>query len=301
MARLALADELRIETLPGRARPMGFQEGSLELVLRFDRRYPQPCRQALSENPEDNLALRAYRLLSGRFPKMASRRARLTLVKRVPSGAGLGGGSSNAAAALIGLAKFFALDIGRDELMRLAASLGSDVSFFIASSPEFSPRPGSLWWASGRGERLRAVPGRGVWPVLVIYPGFAMATAQAYQALDEAGHHATLTKSGILPRLLRQLNETWPFDAPETDAASGRGSNQIGFNSFEQVVAPEDSLLNKLKKDLMNFGARAAALSGSGSCLWALGVSSADTRRLARAVQEKYAGINLAYYLSVIC
>jgi len=101
--------------------------------------------------------------------------AAMRLTKRIPTGAGLGGGSADAAAALLGLCRLWHLRIPHVSLLRIAAALGSDVPFFL--------RGGSAI-GSGRGERLKAIPSNLDGGVVIVKPRFGMPTAAAYAALD---------------------------------------------------------------------------------------------------------------------
>jgi 4-diphosphocytidyl-2-C-methyl-D-erythritol kinase len=126
---------------------------------------------------ESNLVVRAWRLLEGeaRRPLPAS----LKLTKRIPHGAGLGGGSSDAAAALRLGRDLFGLDLDDGKLLQLAAQLGSDVPLFLL---------GGTVLGLGRGERvfpLRPIP---LEPILLVHPGLHVGTPSVYRALSQVGH-----------------------------------------------------------------------------------------------------------------
>ena len=125
---------------------------------------------------EDNLVLRAWRLLEREVRR--SLPARLELEKRIPHGAGLGGGSSNAAAALELGNELFDLGLDAPTLLSLAAQLGSDVPLFLL---------GGTVLGLGRGERvfpLRPIP---LEPMLIVHPGLYVGTPSVYQALAQVG------------------------------------------------------------------------------------------------------------------
>lgn len=127
--------------------------------------------------PEDeNLAVRAARLVVGALRTPIG--VHLSLTKRIPVGAGLGGGSSDAAAALQAVNALAGHAVPRHELLQLAARLGADVPFL------FSGAPLALAW--GHGERLLALPPLPSAPVLLVSPPTPVATAEAYRWLDEA-------------------------------------------------------------------------------------------------------------------
>lgn len=196
-----------------------------------------------------NLAYRA----AGEFFRMAGLvpNVSIDLKKNIPAGAGLGGGSSDAAAVLRALNEMHQGLIPDADLLALAARLGSDVAFFLCGS--------SLAHATGRGEVLRARPSLPRAPVIVVVPNFGIATADAYRWLDEAGAFSA-------PETSKQ-----PIPADWNDVANH------AHNDFENVVFAEKPVLRELKQALLNSGAHTALLSGSGSTLF--GVYGSETER----------------------
>ncbi len=126
--------------------------------------------------PEANLAYRAAQSLKGRAG--LAQGVRIRIEKRVPAGAGLGGGSSDAAAVLAGLNALFALGLSVHELMALGAGLGSDVPFFLL---------GGRCRARGRGERLEKLPDAAVEREMyvLLVPPFALGAREVYQTFDQ--------------------------------------------------------------------------------------------------------------------
>lgn len=152
------------------------------------------------EAGESNLVLRAWRLLEA----AAKRRlpAALGLVKRIPHGAGLGGGSSDAAAALRLGNRLFDLGLGEARLLDLAAQLGSDVPLFLL---------GGTVLGLGRGERvfpLRPIP---LEPMVLVHPGLHVSTPNVYRALQEVGYPAPEP----LPSLSEGATPPWRNDLTE--------------------------------------------------------------------------------------
>lgn len=142
-----------------------------ELALAID----GPAAEGLAADPS-NLVLRAWRLLEGEAGRALP--ARLGLTKRIPHGAGLGGGSSDAAAALRLGSELFGLGLTEARLLELGAALGSDVPLFLL---------GGSVLGLGRGERvfpLRPIP---LEPILLVHPRLHVATASVYQALRQVG------------------------------------------------------------------------------------------------------------------
>jgi 4-diphosphocytidyl-2-C-methyl-D-erythritol kinase len=161
--------------------------------------------------------------------------------KRIPVGGGLGGGSSDAAATLIGLNRLLGLKLSKRKLRRLALSLGADVPFFIV---------GRAARAQGVGERLtilRKVPR--LWFV-ILYPGFAVSTASVYRNLS-----AKLTKHRVNTSINRLLT-----------SSPDRGALLV--NDLEPVTVGRYPILGRLKEKLAREGAVGVLMSGSGSSVF---------------------------------
>jgi 4-diphosphocytidyl-2-C-methyl-D-erythritol kinase len=205
---------------------------------------------------EDNLAVRAAARFFAAAPPGG---AHIHLTKRIPAGGGLGGGSSNAAAVLWGLNLLYGRPLPADALAGLAASLGSDVPFFLSSG---------FAWAEGRGERIRpAGPAPQRWAV-VVDPGFGISTAWAYGQLT-----LPLTPGDRMPNIMASV-------------ARGDASRalELAFNRLEDAVLPHFPRLAELKAVLIEAGASPALLSGTGSCLFGLTESWEGADRVAARV-----------------
>jgi 4-diphosphocytidyl-2-C-methyl-D-erythritol kinase len=177
---------------------------------------------------------------------------RVQLQKRIPAGSGLGGGSSDAAATLIGLERLTGNRLDASTRFKLAARLGSDVPLFLY---------GGRVLGCGRGERvypLLDLPRR---PCLVIFPAFAISTAAAYKALDaERSKDRKLTGAG-------QEFSIDSFGARSSLLQENWGPAE---NDFEQVVFARWPELADLKCQLIRAGAEIASLTGSGSAVYAI-------------------------------
>jgi 4-diphosphocytidyl-2-C-methyl-D-erythritol kinase len=188
------------------------------------------------------------------------------LEKRIPMGAGLGGGSSNAAVALRAMNKLAGSPLQRDDLLRLAAGLGSDCPFFIDSVPSVM---------TGRGEVLDPLPerlaaelhGQGI---VLFRPEFGIETAWAYRRLQEAGPSSYEAETTAVARL-------------EGFARSGQLA-EVLHNSFEPRVGAKYLAIPCLLEELRSAG-HACLMSGSGSCCFAL-VRDAMEARAIRALCE---------------
>jgi 4-diphosphocytidyl-2-C-methyl-D-erythritol kinase len=187
-----------------------------------------------------NLCLRAYELLRADFAQVPP--VQLHLHKVVPIGAGLGGGSADAAFALRALNTVLGLALTDEQLEAYARRLGSDCAFFIRNEPAL---------ARGRGDELSPLPLpqlRGA-ACKVIYPNLHISTAEAY--------------AGVTPQApAHELRA-----ALAGPVASWRGTV---VNDFEAALAPKYPLLGELKAQLYAAGAAYASLSGSGSAVFGL-------------------------------
>lgn len=189
-------------------------------------------------DPEKNLVVKAYRLLDKAFglPSVT-----VHLHKVIPFGAGLGGGSSDAAFMLRGLNELFQLGLTEEELIDRASELGSDCAFFIHNCPVF---------ASGRGERLEkiALSMSGLWIVLM-KPDFGISTAEAYAGICPVEAAYDLRRLEELPL------EQW---------------KGVVANDFEKSLFPKYQRLAELKQYLYDKGACYASMTGSGSAVYGI-------------------------------
>lgn len=192
-------------------------------------------------NPLKDLTAKAYFLLAGDYPKLPP--VKIFLEKTSPVGAGLGGGSSDAAFALTMLNDICGLGLNQSQLASYAARLGSDCAFFIFNTPMFG---------EGRGEILtqHPVPELDRFEIRIKFrPGTSVSTAQAYSGLH-------LHPSGISLRSALAL----PAD---------EWKNCV-FNDFEESVFALQPVLKKMKQELYDEGAVYASMSGSGSAIFGL-------------------------------
>lgn len=192
-------------------------------------------------DPSEDLTARAWRLLRDEF---GIGPVRIRLLKNSPVGAGLGGGSADGAFALRALSDLFGLGLSDAALAGLAARLGSDCPFFIYNRPMF---------ASGRGEVLEAFDiDLSAYRIEVTVPeGVAVSTKEAYAGLDVQGE----ATASPLRDILRSPVTSW------------RGRL---VNDFERSVFPAHPEIPALKEDFYRRGALYAAMSGSGSAVFAL-------------------------------
>jgi 4-diphosphocytidyl-2-C-methyl-D-erythritol kinase len=215
--------------------------------------------QLAGEPGKDNLVYRALEELGREIGIQHGVRAALT--KRIPVGRGLGGGSSDAAAALVGLLRLTGKRITAARLLEIASGLGADVPFFLH---------GGRALGIGRGSEIYPLPDAPRRKVLVISPhDIAVATKDAYRWLSEE-----LTNREDPSRLVRFCALCW---SPQGGALS---------NDFEAAVFPRYPRLDAIKRELLQQGAAEASLAGSGSAVFGVYQHPAKARRAARAFPE---------------
>ena len=204
---------------------------------------------------KDNLV---YRALEGLAREIGFRRGiRAELTKQIPVGRGLGGGSSDAAAALLGLLRLTGKQVETARLLDIASSLGADVPFFLH---------GGRALGISRGNEIYPLPDSPRRAVLVVSPhDVAVATKDAYQWLAE------LTNEEDPSKLMRFCALCW---SPQGGALS---------NDFEAAVFPRYPRLGVIKRELLRQGAAEASLAGSGSAVFGIYQDPAKARRAARA------------------
>jgi 4-diphosphocytidyl-2-C-methyl-D-erythritol kinase len=220
-----------------------------------------------------NIAYRAAKLLRDRFG--ISRGVRIRIQKKIPVAAGLGGGSSNAATVLVGLNRLWRLGLSKRELMKLGASLGSDVAFFILDTP--------FALASGRGEILRKIagPGRKLWHCLV-KPRFSISTRSAYECLDQVLSRRKPQK----PSSLTVQNEGVRMLCRSLKAGDSKRLPDLLQNTLELTLNKRVAEISCIKKKLKSAGALAALMSGSGSSVFGIFSSKNSASRAARVLKK---------------
>lgn len=199
----------------------------------------------LNAEGENNLIWKAARLLAGATG--TSNGAHIGLQKRIPISAGLGGGSSDAAAALVGLSKLWGVNISQEEMSRLAARLGSDVPFFLGA-------PTAL--VQGRGERVTPLPMlRPCWVLLIYQPcDVEGKTKRLYSSLFKE----EMTAGEVTSELVLAIKQG---DFPEA---------RLLHNSFERAAYLTFAPLNETRRQLEQLGAGGIHVSGSGPTIFVL-------------------------------
>jgi len=248
-----------------RARPRA--DGAIALSMRYGGRLTEPDGASLARDvpvDDSNLVVRAARAL--RDAAGTPLGLDIELVKEIPAGAGLGGGSSDAAAVLLAAARLWRLDWPRERLAALAAGIGSDVPWFFAAGPAV---------ARGRGEVIEPVAGIPPLSAVIACPAAGLSTAAVYAACTpdaarrgEAGRLAAALAAGGL-----------------ADAAA------LMHNALEAPARRLCPDVDRLLAALARAGARAPRLTGSGSACFALADSAAAARTIAsRLAAERIDG-----------
>ena len=229
-------------------------EGTCEKVELF-------CDTPEIPNDETNLVVKAARLLQKHFPGRCAG-VNITLKKSIPSGAGLGGGSGNAAGVLLALNHLWDLKISRENLIALSGELGSDVPFFLIS-------PCAI--GTGKGEILEPIKNPINLYVLMIYPNLPLSTPWVYGNLK-----LKLTKHKNNISILTNFLMRSDF------AQLGAGL----YNDLEPIVFKRYPEILEIKNELLRSGAGGALLSGSGSTVFGI----FDNPDLAKKALARFAG-----------
>lgn len=230
-----------------------FQTISLADELTFE---PADVLELICDDPavpadDTNLIVRAAKALK------PDGGARISLVKSIPMGGGLGGGSSNAATALVGLNRLWELGFDVDQLGSIGAEIGSDVPFFLS---------GGTAIGIGRGTDIEPISDLDERFMVLIVPDVHVSTAAAY-----AGLHAESLTNGDLNRILRVCR---------SEAESPDFLQAALINDFEPTVFAEFPEIGRAKQRLMELGANRALMSGSGASVFGI-FDKEETRQTA--------------------
>ena len=189
-------------------------------------------------DPEQNLCMKALRLMQRLY---GVGDVRITLDKRVPFGAGLGGGSSDATTVILAVNELFELGLGEDRLIEVAAMIGSDTAFFVRNTPQL---------CTGRGEKMEPIdlPLQGKY-LAIAKPDEGVSTKEAYSGVKPAGPQVRLNE------LLQRPIEEWQGNVK---------------NDFENHIFVAHPAIAELKKAMLDAGAVYASMSGSGSAVFGI-------------------------------
>lgn len=187
-----------------------------------------------------NLVVRAYQLLLADYPQSVGP-VTIRLCKNIPFGAGLGGGSSDAAFAIKMLSELFSLGLSVEQMESYARLLGADCAFFIQNRPVY---------ATGRGDEFEPIDvDLSAYNLVLLKPSCGVSTAEAYRGLTPHAGKADLRKA------IRQPIDSW---------------RQVVENHFEESIFAKCPEIAHLKQELYRLGALYASMSGSGSTVFGL-------------------------------
>jgi 4-diphosphocytidyl-2-C-methyl-D-erythritol kinase len=236
--------------------PIGVYD-RIEIALRSGEELRVKCDHDLVPSDSRNLAWKAAQaLLAAAGVKTG---VRIDIEKSIPVGAGLGGGSADAGAVLLGLNSLLGSPLPMERLQTLAARLGADVPFFLFRQPAL---------ARGIGERLQPVEGLPDYPLVLVKPPLTVATGWVYQSLK-------LTRGASSIRLSRLLASPWRLlDVMEND--------------LETVTLSEYPLLIQIKEWLLARGALGVLMSGSGPTVFAVFSEQTQAREVEGLAREKW-------------
>jgi 4-diphosphocytidyl-2-C-methyl-D-erythritol kinase len=171
---------------------------------------------------------------------------KIDIKKKIPAGAGLGGGSSNAAVTLKGINTLLNLNISEQIIAEFAVKLGADVPFFLTGA--------STAYATGIGEKIKSIETHNKLWFLVIFPGFTVSTAWAYKSIKKYNLLTKSTKNNNIKNYSLDINTV----------------KSSLYNDFESVVNKRHTEIPKIKEQLIKTGAQGAMLSGSGSSVFGI-------------------------------
>ena len=240
---------------------------------------------------QSNLAYRAAQLMTQQFPSVAKYGGvEITIHKHIPVAAGLAGGSTDAAAVLVGLDLMWNLGLTQSELQELAAQLGSDVPFCVA---------GGTAIATGRGEQLSPLPSLdNLYIVLGKHRSLSISTAWAYSTY-RASFGSSYAKA-----LSKLESREAVHSGPMVKAIIHENGVEIGqrlHNDLEKVVLPEYPQVLQLRQAFQDNSALGAMMSGSGPSVFALCASYEQAQQLQQQVRTAIPDPDLDLWLAKLC
>ena len=282
-------------------RPDGFHElvmilQSIELADRIDIKANDTpsitlhCHHPQVPTDKTNLAYRAAQLMCETFPEVYANYGGIdiTITKNIPVAAGLAGGSSDAAAVLVGIDLMWKLGLTKPELEELAAKLGSDIPFCIS---------GGTAIATGRGEKLDPIQDLdGIWVILAKYSNISVSTPWAYQTYRKQYSDNYVSDSKNIKMRQELVNS-----GDLVKAITSKNRQEIGkllYNDLEKVVLPEYPLVAQVKSAFASLDLLGTMMSGSGPTVFALCESEDQAKNLAKQVKAAIADPNLDFWVT---
>lgn len=213
----------------------------------------------ISGKSDQNLCVKAFQLLQKDYPQQV-KGAYIHLHKRIPMGAGLGGGSADAAYALVALNKLYHLQLNTSDLLKYAQLLGSDVPLFLHNTAQFCYE---------KGEKTRSINLFIPYPIIVIYPAIYSDTRLAYQSIIYQNHEG----KSLLNDITTLPIEKW---------------REYIHNDFEVSVGKEYAQIIEVKNKMYAYGALYASMSGSGSAVYGIFQDLKSIKKIIREIPKEY-------------
>ena len=226
--RISLFDTIRISKIP---------KG---IIIKSDR--------PITRDPEENLCFKAAKAILRRGKVKSG--VKIYIKKRIPIASGLGGGSSDASAALKGINKLFNLRLSDEVLFNMAKELGADVPFFILDT--------TFAIGKGRGDELKAIKSKARFWHLIVKAGSKTATKDIYEAFDRAPKHLTL------------LRESDRIQIPSKLRMDYIQAESVLHNDLETAVLSKKGVISRISKSLAQLLGKKMIISGSGPSLFCL-------------------------------
>ncbi|MGF1542056.1 MAG: 4-(cytidine 5'-diphospho)-2-C-methyl-D-erythritol kinase [Pleurocapsa sp.] len=248
------------------------------------------CNHPQVPQDETNLAYRAARLMCDMFPDTHANYGgvHIKIQKNIPVAAGLAGGSTDAAAVLVGINMMWQLGLTQPELQDLAAKLGSDIPFCVS---------GGTAIATGRGERLDPIKDLdNLWVVLAKYDNLSVSTPWAYQTYRQQYSASYICDPAGIKSRAAQMHSS-----PLVDAIVKQDAKVIGkllYNDLEKVVLPEYPQVKELRSAFAATGVLGTMMSGSGPTVFALCESEAQAIAIQQEVSQKINAPHLNFWVT---
>jgi 4-diphosphocytidyl-2-C-methyl-D-erythritol kinase len=246
------------------------------LKTRRDNKINITCNVAALPRGSSNLAWRSAKLLQDTLN--IDKGVDIRIMKRIPVGSGLGGGSSNAAYVLMGLNKLWKLNLNQDKLLKLATKLGCDVPFFIYDIP--------FALGEARGDRIKpleALDNTRLWHVLVV-PKIEVSTASIYKRWDKQCRMGVIKKGRAWLTIPEYNVNIMTLALKKKDFFL---TGDALFNSLEQVTARLYPGIKRVKEELKRLGVKSILMSGSGPAVFGVVPSRKEALTLCRQLKSR--------------
>ena len=220
---------------------------------------------------KDNFGTKAFNIMKTQYSDIPN--VRISITKTIPTNAGLGGGSSNGTAVLMGLNHLFKLNLSKQKLSEMASKVSSDSAFFVS---------GGLQFGTQRGEKLDVIQNIKIPKhILLVHPGIEISTKEAFSHLKNYLLNENMDIN--LSQLLRELNN-YTFNS------------KLFKNDFEMYVFETHPEIGAIKLKILDFGAKYASLSGTGSTVFGIFSSKKDLLKAQSFFSPQYS----TYYVNPI-